>query len=244
MKTPHKPLIGLTTYPGTDSHGWHTPALYVAAVQRAGGVPLMLPGCAADCAEDWLTAVDGVVLIGGGDINPQAFGGSHHPTIYNLSPERDAAELALMHALLKQPKPTLAICRGLQILNTALGGSLHVHLPDVVGETVPHRAPPREPVPHAIRIDPNSALAGLLGESTNTASWHHQAIDRLGEGLKAVAWAPDGVIEAVEMATFPDLVAVQWHPEITAAQDAGQQKLFEWLVIQAARHKHQSGRST
>ena len=240
----NKPIVGLTTYPASATHGWHTPALYVDAVLRAGGVPMMLSGQCLDCAERWLDVVDAVVLIGGGDINPAEFGSAGHETIYNLSAERDAMELALMQALLVRPKPVLAICRGMQILNTVLGGTLHVHLPDVVGETVPHRAPPREPVPHDIRIDPNSALAALLGESVNTASWHHQAIDRLGEGLKAVAWAPDGVIEAVEMATFPDLVAVQWHPEITAAQDAGQQKLFEWLVIQAARHKHQSGRST
>ena len=228
-----KPLIGLTTYPAAENHGWHTPALYVAAVQRAGGAPLMLPGCATDCAEDWLAAVDGIVLIGGGDINPQAFDGSHHPTIYNLSPERDAAELALMHALLKQPKPTLAICRGLQILNTALGGSLHVHLPDVVGESVLHRAPPRDPISHGIQVAADSELAKVIGEQVHTASWHHQAIHQLGKGLKAVAWAPDGVIEAVELEGRQDLLAVQWHPEITAAEDDGQQRMFDWLIKRA-----------
>lgn len=230
------PVIGLTTYPSGETHGWHTPNIYVEAVLRAGGVPVLLPGLQNGCGQAWLDAVDGLVFIGGGDINPQAFGGSHHETIYNLSPERDNSELALMKALLANPKPTLAICRGLQILNTALGGTLHVHLPDVVGEDTLHRAPPRDPIPHAVRIDGNSQLAQVLGETVETASWHHQAVDRLGEGLQAVAWAPDGVIEAVEWEGSAQLTAVQWHPEITAAQDAGQQKLFNQLVEQAQQY--------
>lgn len=227
------PLIGLTTYPSGDSHGWHTPNTYVEAVLRAGGTPVMLPGQCADCAGQWLDAVDGVVFIGGGDIDPAAFGSSGHETIYNLNPERDAMEMALMQVLLQRPKPALLICRGMQILNTVLGGTLHVHLPDVVGETVLHRVPPRDPVNHEIRIDADSRLGQLLGSTVITASWHHQAIDRLGEGMQAVAWAPDGVIEAVELAGHPELTAVQWHPEITAATDPGQQQLFDLLVAQA-----------
>ena len=229
----NKPIVGLTTYPASATHGWHTPALYVDAVVRAGGVPMMLSGQCPDCAERWLDVVDGVVLIGGGDINPAEFGSAGHETIYNLSAERDAMELALMRALLTHPKPVLAICRGMQILNTVLGGTLHVHLPDVVGESVLHRAPPRDPISHGIQVAADSELAKVIGQQVHTASWHHQAIDQLGQGLKAVAWAPDGVIEAVELEGRQDLLAVQWHPEITAAEDDGQQHMFDWLIKQA-----------
>lgn len=228
-----KPIVGLTTYPASATHGWHTPVLYVEAVLRAGGVPMMLSGQCLDCAERWLDVVDAVVLIGGGDINPAEFGSAGHETIYNLSAERDAMELALMRALLARPKPVLAICRGMQILNTVLGGTLHVHLPDVVGESVLHRAPPRDPISHGIQVAADSELAKVIGEQVNTASWHHQAIHQLGKGLKAVAWAPDGVIEAVELEGRQDLLAVQWHPEITAAEDDGQQRMFDWLIKQA-----------
>ena len=229
----NKPIVGLTTYPASATHGWHTPALYVDAVLRAGGVPMMLSGQCPDCAERWLDVVDAVVLIGGGDINPAEFGSAGHETIYNLSAERDAMELALMRALLTHPKPVLAICRGMQILNTVLGGTLHVHLPDVVGESVLHRAPPRDPIQHSIQVAADSELAKVIGQQVHTASWHHQAIDQLGQGLKAVAWAPDGVIEAVELEGRQDLLAVQWHPEITAAEDDGQQHMFDWLIKQA-----------
>ena len=229
----NKPIVGLTTYPASATHGWHTPVLYVEAVLRAGGVPMMLSGQCLDCAERWLDVVDAVVLIGGGDINPAEFGSTGHETIYNLSAERDAMELALMRALLARPKPVLAICRGMQILNTVLGGTLHVHLPDVVGESVLHRAPPRDPISHGIQVAADSELAKVIGEQVHTASWHHQAIHQLGKGLKAVAWAPDGVIEAVELEGRQDLLAVQWHPEITAAEDDGQQRMFDWLIRQA-----------
>ena len=229
----NKPIVGLTTYPASATHGWHTPVLYVEAVLRAGGVPMMLSGQCLDCAERWLDVVDAVVLIGGGDINPAEFGSAGHETIYNLSAERDAMELALMRALLARPKPVLAICRGMQILNTVLGGTLHVHLPDVVGESVLHRAPPRDPISHGIQVAADSELAKVIGEQVHTASWHHQAIHQLGKGLKAVAWAPDGVIEAVELEGRQDLLAVQWHPEITAAADDGQQRMFDWLIKQA-----------
>ena len=229
----NKPIVGLTTYPASATHGWHTPVLYVEAVLRAGGVPMMLSGQCPDCAERWLDVVDAVVLIGGGDINPAEFGSTGHETIYNLSAERDAMELALMRALLVRPKPVLAICRGMQILNTVLGGTLHVHLPDVVGESVLHRAPPRDPISHGIQVAADSELAKVIGEQVHTASWHHQAIQQLGKGLKAVAWAPDGVIEAVELEGRQDVLAVQWHPEITAAGDDGQQQMFDWLIKQA-----------
>lgn len=225
-----RPLIGLTTYPPGPGHGHHTPELYVQAVVRAGGAPVLLPHVGGEMVESWLSHLDGVVLIGGGDIAPARYDGGHHETIYNLNPERDDTELALTRAVLQKQLPTLAICRGLQLVNTVLGGTLHLHLPDVVGEQTLHRAPPREPILHKLEIAPDCQLSALLGRHSETASWHHQAIDRLGDGLIATAWAPDGVIEAVEMPANPALLAVQWHPEITAAGDPRQQALFDWLI--------------
>ncbi|MBP6562668.1 MAG: gamma-glutamyl-gamma-aminobutyrate hydrolase family protein [Neisseriaceae bacterium] len=228
-----RPVIGLTTYPAGAEHGWHTPVPYVEAVLRAGGVPVLLPSQCLDGAEEWLAAVDAVVLIGGGDIDPKAFGGPDHETIYGVSPERDHAEMALLNALLAKPKPVLAICRGMQVLNTVLGGTLHVHLPDVVGEDVLHRSPERQPIMHEVSINRDSHLASLIGEQVRTASWHHQGIDQLGKDLQAVAWAADGVIEAVTLHGYPEWVAVQWHPELSAIDDVQQQGLFNWLVAQA-----------
>ena len=229
-----KPLIGLTTYPPGPGHGHHTPQNYVDAVLRAGGMPVLLPHIGSDNVDDWINRLDGLVLIGGGDIEPSRYDGGEHPTIYNLNPKRDDTELALTRAALAQKLPTLAICRGLQLVNTVQGGTLHLHLPDVVGEHTLHRAPPREPIQHPVNIAADSQLASLLGEQCHTSSWHHQAIDQLGEGLRAVAWAPDGVIEAIEMADMPQLTAVQWHPEITATTDLQQQALFDHLVAQAS----------
>lgn len=228
-----RPVIGLTTYPAGTDHGWHTPVTYVEAVIRAGGIPVLLPSQCVDGAEEWLAAVDAVVLIGGGDIDPGIFGGRDHETIYGVCAERDSAEMALIKALLHKPKPLLAICRGMQILNTVQGGTLHVHLPDVVGETVLHRSPERQPIMHEVNIHKDSHLAVLMGERVQTASWHHQGIDQLGKDLQAVAWAPDGVIEAVTLAGYPEWMAVQWHPELTAIDDIDQQGLFNWLVAQA-----------
>lgn len=231
-----KPIIGLTTYGPREGRGYETPAEYVQAIVSAGGQPVLLPGIGAEPVPAWLALLDGVVLIGGGDIDPVRHASPGHETLYNLDAARDETELALAEALLAARLPTLAICRGLQILNTVLGGTLHVHLPDVVGDTVAHRAPPREAIPHDLAIAPESRLAAVLGmQPATAASWHHQAIDRLGQGLRPVAWAPDGVIEAVELDGAPYVLAVQWHPELSAAQDPRQQALFDALVALARK---------
>ena len=225
------PLIGLTTYPAGQGYGYHTPVDYVHAVLRAGGAPVLLPPVGESAIDSWLAALDGVVLIGGGDIAPALFDGGAHPTIYNLSAERDDTETVLARSLLARKLPTLAICRGLQILNTVLGGTLHLHLPDVVGEAVAHRVPPRDPTLHSVRVAGDSCLAGLLGSTLiSSKSWHHQAIDRAGQGVRAVAWAEDGVIEAIEIDDAPQVIAVQWHPELSAADDSSQQALFDALI--------------
>jgi putative glutamine amidotransferase len=187
-----------------------------------------------------LAVLDGVVLTGGGDLDPQLYGGASHPTIYNVDAERDRQELALARAILDEGLPTLGICRGMQVLNVALGGTLIEHLPAEVGETVLHRAPPREPVPHTVAVEPRTRLAAALGlegghPELPIVSWHHQAVRAAGAGARIGARASDGVIEAFELPEHPWLLAVQWHPELSAESDPRQQRLFDELLAAAAR---------
>lgn len=225
-----QPVIGITTY-GRDDKGRYTlPSEYVAAVERAGAVPVLIPPL-PDHAQRYLELVDGIVLAGGGDLDPAHYGGQRPDTLYSIDAGRDALELELARRIVERRLPTLAICRGMQVLNVALGGTLIEHLPAVVGEDVLHRAPPREPTPHAVRLKAGSRLAAVAGATEFAAmSWHHQAIRKAAPGLEVVATAPDGTIEAVELKDSPWLIAVQWHPELTAAKDPAQQRLFDALV--------------
>jgi len=234
-----RPLVGITCYhrEGAQRPRFAVPASYVDAVRAGGGRPVLLPPGDENPAA-LLDGVDGIVLCGGGDIDPARFGGTeNHDAIYSTCSERDAFELALVQECLTRGTPTLAICRGLQVLNVARGGDLHVHLPDVVGESVAHRVSREHHTRHAVRIDPRSRLAALLGaDEVTVASWHHQAIDRLGAGLRAVAWADDGTVEAVEMEEAPGMLAIQWHPELQVREpDRRQLRLFEELVAMARR---------
>jgi putative glutamine amidotransferase len=231
-----KPVIGITTY-GRDEKGRYTlPSEYVVAVARAGAVPVLIPPL-PDHAQAYLDLLDGIVLAGGGDMDPTHYGGDAHATLYGVDAARDALELELAREIVARRAPTLAICRGMQVLNVALGGTLIEHLPAVVGEDVLHRKPPRDPTPHAVRVTAGTRLAQIAG-ATDFApmSWHHQAIRTTAPGLAAVAHAPDGTIEAVEMSEHPWLIAVQWHPELTADRDPSQQRLFDALA-RAAREK-------
>ena len=227
--SPAKPLIGLTCY-GRDSEGnYSLPAQYADAVRRAGGLPLaLLPG---DDHDELLGELGGLVLIGGGDLDPKLYDGAAHPTIYMVDPERDHSEMHLARQALKRGLPTLGICRGIQVLNVVLGGSLIAHLPDRVGQRLGHRVPPRRPVWHHIHVEPDSLLARTAGgQHLYAASWHHQAVDRPAPGLRVSARAPDGTIEALEKNDHPWLLAVQWHPELSADDDPSQQALFDGLV--------------
>lgn len=231
-----KPLIGLTTYGIANSPGYNIPAEYVLAIDRAGGVPLLLPPIDPGAVDQWIASIQGLVLIGGGDIDPACYGAASHATIYNLDAARDAVEFALARRAIDRQLPTLAICRGMQVVNVVRGGTLHRHLPEVVGEKIPHRCPPRETTRHAVAVDAGTFVAeAMQAIRADIVSWHHQAVDRLGEGLRAVAWSDDGVIEAIELTGNPHLLAVQWHPELSAATDPAQQRLFDWIVMQASR---------
>lgn len=223
------PRIAICAYARDERGRFTLPGEYADAVRRAGGAPLvLLPG--ETRLEPLLEVVDGLVLAGGGDVDPALYGGRRVASTYDVDPDRDALELALVRRALEERWAVLAICRGLQLLDVALGGTLIEHLPDEVGEQVVHRLPPKSPVLHPVEVEPRSALAGLLGATRITPlSWHHQAVRRLGRGLRAVAHAPDGVVEALELEHAPHVVAVQWHPELSAAADPAQQRLFDAL---------------
>jgi putative glutamine amidotransferase len=226
-----RPLIGISSYPRFNSRianreVYPLPTSYVDAVRSGGGSPVILPPGDPDPAR-LLDGIDALVLSGGGDVAPQHYGGRAHESIYGVSEERDTFEIALARAALARPElPLLCICRGMQVLNVALGGDLHPHLPDLGASTVEHRLPERLHTHHQAAVEPASRLANMLGSTEVTVcSWHHQAIDRLAPGLKAVAWAKDGIIEAVEHETHTLAVAVQWHPEMQL-DDPAQQRLF------------------
>lgn len=228
------PRIGITMY-GQEEGRYSLPVEYVEAVRRAGGVPLLMaPG--ETRTGPWIDSIDGVIFAGGGDLAPESYGGAPHDTAYNVDAERDATELELAREILSSDVPAFFICRGLQILNVSLGGTLIEHIPDEVGESVLHRAPPREPITHALTIEAGTRLGALCGAlEVDTYSWHHQAIRALGTDLEAIAHAPDGVIEAVHYPNHPWLLAVQWHPELSAASDPTQQRLFDALVEESGR---------
>jgi putative glutamine amidotransferase len=231
-----RPIIGITTYGRDEDNRFRLPCLYVDAVRRAGGVAVLIPP-GEEAGKEIFSVVDGVILAGGGDVDPALYGGRKHETIYSVDAERDKTELALVRHLVESSVPTLGICRGHQVINVALGGTLYEHLPDVMGDRVVHRLPPREPTEHSIVVAVESRLASLLGENSfAAASWHHQAIRKLADGLSAVAQAPDGTIEGCEMRSHPWFFSVQWHPELTAHVSPTQQRLFDSL-IEACRHR-------
>jgi putative glutamine amidotransferase len=238
-----EPLIAVAGRPlaADRVRGWHrdgvgVQAPYIEAIHRAGGIEaVLLPvELDADDAARRLARFDGFLLIGGGDLDPAHYGEQPHPAIYDVEPRRDAFELALARAAVEGGVPTLAICRGIQVLNVALGGTLRQHIDDAAdgvahGDPASHR-----PVTHAVRLAPGSRVARAMGiERTDASSHHHQALAKLGTGLVATGWAADEVVEALE---HQDgwVVGVQWHPEDTCLTDRAQQGLFEALVRRAA----------
>jgi putative glutamine amidotransferase len=233
-----RPLIGISSYGRAgERQTFSVPCEYVDAVRMAGGVPLVLPPVEGETPEG-LDAVAGLILPGGGDVDPEHYGGGHHEANYGISQERDRFELALARAAIARPSmPLLCVCRGMQLLNIALGGDLIAHIPDQFGTSVVHRTPQLKPVPHGVRLDPHSRLARLLdGTELTVQSVHHQAVGRLGDGLRAVAWSDDGVIEAVESERHDFVIGVQWHPELDALSDSRPLRLFEELVAWAGAY--------
>jgi putative glutamine amidotransferase len=242
------PLIGVSTYVARAAWGaWERPAAvlpeaYYELVAAAGGRPLLLPPLktAADGPEfgaaEVIAALDGLILTGGGDVDPAAYGETAEPQVGGVDPIRDRSEQALLAAALAVDMPVLAICRGLQVLNTERGGTLHQHLPDVVGHDE-HRHAPSVFGQVKVTTTPDTATAAIFGAGATVLCSHHQSINHIGDGLTPTAFADDGVIEAVELAGSPFVVGVQWHPE-----EGGDQRPFAALV-EAAR-TYRSTRST
>jgi len=212
---------------------------YLEAIAVAGGIPMILSPLPGGDVEDLVDRVDGICLSGGPDMHPAWYGGFDHPALGPTEPEVDAFELDLARAARPRGLPLLAICRGMQVLNVARGGTLLQHLPDDVGEEIEHRqtTPASEPV-HGVEIEADSRLAALMGDlGPAVNSFHHQGVARLAPGLRPVAWSDDGVIEAVEAAWEPFTIGVQWHAEcLTARREHA--ALFEGLV-EAARRRMQ-----
>jgi putative glutamine amidotransferase len=233
-----KPLIGITTYLTPAAFGdWDeeatlVPATYVRAVGTAGGRPLLVPP-AVDGVEETLDALDGLIFSGGADLDPELYGQEAHTETNGIVPDRDSAEVALLQAALERDMPVLAVCRGSQVLNVALGGDLVQHLPDVVGHER-HKHTPGVFADHDVDVLPGTRTREILGDRAPVKSHHHQGYGRLGEGLREAALADDGTVEALEDPSRRFALGVLWHPE--AGEDFA---LFEALVAEASRYREE-----
>ncbi|WP_299847155.1 gamma-glutamyl-gamma-aminobutyrate hydrolase family protein [uncultured Roseovarius sp.] len=237
------PIIGITTYgradkrvdnPLFDTH-YASPTPYAEAVRRAGGIPVLLPP-GENAIADLIERLDGFVFSGGADIDPTRYGGTpDHPDLLPFSPDRDAYEFALVRALSTQGEtPCLFICRGMQVLNVALGGTLHPHIPDIRDQDI-HRGPGGGWTEQPVAIKPDTRLhTAMQTDQASPFSGHHQAVNEVAPGLRVSATAPDSIIEALERPDHSFFLGVQWHPEVSAATDETQQRIFDAL-IRAAR---------
>ena len=236
-----QPLIGITSGLIENSSGvlvYQLSEAYTTAIQRAGGIPVAIPlGLDELGLRSLLQRLDGVVLSGGGDIDPERFGGVPHPKVYGISPERDRLEISLVKIALEFAMPLLAICRGIQVLNVALGGKLYTHIQDQKEHSLKHDwfpKFPRDKLAHTVSLKCDSLLDQIYGmDEVQVNSLHHQGISEVGKGLLATAFAPDGLVEGLEVHGASFALGVQWHPECLP-DDAGSQKLFSALV-QACR---------
>lgn len=227
------PVIGITTYGRNDAGEYYLYASYIQTVRQAGGVPILLPP-GEQQPDRLIQLVDGLIFTGGGDIDPVHYSGAAHPTIYKIDPERDAFELELARLAIQADIAVLGICRGLQVLSVASGGQLLSHVPDTFGTSTLHREEQLCPARHAVDLVPTSQLAQIIGvPQVDVVSWHHQAVTTVPPGWQVAAYAPDGLIEAVEHSNHPWAIALQWHPELSSAEDPLQQRIFEAFVAAA-----------
>jgi putative glutamine amidotransferase len=232
-----KPVIGISSFRTDSSLGYHFISVteaYFEAIYAAGALPVILPVGLSNTDLDTLRgSVDGIILTGGGDINPDLFKGEPHPRVARIDDDRDRADLHLAKSIIDNRVPFLAICRGMQVLNVCLGGTLYTHVSDQHPGADRHDywpEFPRDRISHPIRVEEGSTLSEILGQPiVPVNSLHHQGIRDLADGLKPTAYAPDGLIEAVELENHPFGLAVQWHPEWLTAEHS-MPALFDALV--------------
>ncbi|MGH3932088.1 MAG: gamma-glutamyl-gamma-aminobutyrate hydrolase family protein [Pseudonocardiaceae bacterium] len=233
-----RPLIGLTTYTeeahylARNHEACLLPTTYIDAIVRSGGVPVLLPSV-ENAADSLVAVLDGLVLCGGGDVDAARYGEAPHRANNGMRPARDAFELSLLRGALDRDLPVLAVCRGTQVLNVALGGSLIQHLPDVVGHHK-HRLTASEYGPIRVRLTAASRIGTILGTDAHVRCSHHQALNRVADDLDIVGRAEDGTVEAVELPGHSFVLGVQWHPE----QDSTDDRLFTALVTAARARVH------
>ena len=222
-----KPLIGITTNRSANMYDQPTIMLmqsYVNAVMQAGGVPVLIPSLIAEDGWDMAySRLDGILFSGGGDISLDYFHGDPHPRIDDVDLQRDAIELKFVQAAASDGKPFLGICRGCQVVNVALGGTLYTHIPDQVPHALDHDYPgnKRRVLVHEVKIEEGTRIAEIYGEPIiKVNSLHHQGLKDIPPSLRVAGHSPDGLVEAVELPDHPFGIAVQWHPEWLTEQEA------------------------
>jgi putative glutamine amidotransferase len=237
MPPSHRPLIGITSNPTKNESGTLVIQLgqaYINAVQNAGGIPVIIPiGLDTTSQTSLLSRLDGLLLSGGGDIEPKLFNGQPHPKVTGVSPERDRMEVSLLEKALAAGKPLLAICRGIQVLNVAFGGDLYTHIQDQLQPALKHDWYPKFPrnkLAHTVSLKCGSKLDEIFGDDEiQVNSLHHQGVAKVGKGLEATAFAPDGLVEGLEVQGADFALGVQWHPECLP-DEKGMQALFQAFI--------------
>jgi len=236
-----KPLIGITTFQSVNVHVHPTAVLmqsYIRAIMQAGGVPVLIPSMIADDGWDALySRLDGILFSGGGDIGLDYAPGDPHPRIDDVELERDSVEFKMIQASASDGKPFLGICRGCQVLNVALGGTLYTHIPDQLPGALDHAYPgnKRTILVHEVKVEEGTHISEILGEPIiRVNSLHHQGLKNIAPPLRVAGHAPDGLVEAVELPDHPFGIAVQWHPEWLTDQ-VPTQNLFRKFVESAGK---------
>jgi putative glutamine amidotransferase len=236
------PVIGLTTNNNKNRYGFSIATLlhkYIAALSDAGGAPVLIPsGLSDEALQSLFTRLDGILFTGGGDIASDRFEGEFHPRVNGVDPDRDAVEFALLKAAVGSGKPFFGICRGFQVVNVALGGSLYTHIQNQIPGALKHdydSGKQRQFLAHGVKVDDGSTLAEILGETKlKVNSLHHQGVKVLAPSLRSVAHAPDNLVEAIELPGHPFGMAVQWHPEWLTDQPVTM-RLFRAFVDAAGK---------
>lgn len=231
-----RPVIGLTTDYGEKPDRYEISSHYTASVEKAGGIPLIIPfRTDLSLIPQIVDQFNGILFIGGDDLDPALYGQQWHPQAIHIDPARQQFELALLAEVEKRRLPTLGVCLGSQLMNVYRGGSIHQFLPEVPRKNpIEHRKLDRELPRHSISLDTNSAVGRAIGKTEISGNtYHKQGIDRVGSGLRVFATAPDGVIEGLEDPNYPLFAGVQWHPE-RLINEAEHLAIFKLLVDKAS----------